>query len=255
MSRKRASEFLDRTAVSKKARGGLIEDEEGGAIVRPPPGVPRSRFRSPQVKVYHNRMWARMFQDCGTMPDETRASLFAGITQGFGGNQRIGNKIRVKRVMLRMVFELNENSYNLGEFATDWAVNDTGTVYVILDKWQSGQSTNVSEVFNQSDQIPVVNPDNEHRFKILRRVRLESKNWFVDNAGEFWSSFTVIRGNGKRSHADVVLDGDWEVGFNSNTFGDSRDINDNNMYLIANTYRTDTRYSLDCTWQVWYTDQ
>jgi Satellite tobacco necrosis virus coat protein. len=104
-------------------------------------------------------------------------SPFSGIVQGTGPSQRIGRKIRVIGIVVRLIAIANG-----APLAFD----------LVVDKQCNGTTAATNQVYlTPADPASFPNPFEETRFQFLKRV--ENKNYALalNGAGEFTVSYTV----------------------------------------------------------------
>ena len=131
-------------------------------------------------------------------------SPFAQIVQGTGPSQRIGRKIRVIGIVVRLIAVANGSP-----LAFD----------LVIDKQCNGAPATVAQVYSTpADPASFPNPFEETRFQFLRRV--ENKNYALANSGqgEFTVSYTV--------KCNKVVE------YNATT-GNISDLTSDNLYMFA----------------------
>lgn len=91
----------------------------------------------------------------------------SSITQGPGSSQRIGRKIRLKGIILRGRSELGVASNNA---ATPY------TIDFLMDKQPNGTTPVIALMYKAGAGISLPNPDNDERFKWLKRYSKNDPN-------------------------------------------------------------------------------
>jgi len=132
-------------------------------------------------------------------------SPFSGIIQGTGPSQRVGRKIRVIGVVVRLIALANG-----APLAFD----------LVIDKQCNGTVATAAQVYlTPADPASFPNPFEETRFQYLKRV--ENKNYALalNGAGEFTVSYTV--------KCNKVVE------YNNTNSGNTADLTSDNLLMFA----------------------
>jgi len=146
----------------------------GGGVVKLLKQIP-----SVECKFFDSPLTAGTFPvgwtDISTLGGNT--TPFSAIVQGTGPSERIGRKIRVIGIVVRLIAIANG-----APLAFD----------LVIDKQCNGAVTTAAQVYlTPGDPASFPNPFEETRFQFLKRV--ENKNYALalNGAGEFTVSYTV----------------------------------------------------------------
>jgi hypothetical protein len=125
-----------------------------------------------KIKKEEELKYATFNTNITTAAADTWVITYIGnVTQGTGGNQRIGNKITIKSIQLRHKYI--RNALEADGMAMRWAI--------IIDRRPSGTLATGSQIFdNNTDKACIANinvePDYKGRFQILTDQTMEITN-------------------------------------------------------------------------------
>ena len=156
--KKRARITKNNVVVSQNGVGGAKSYVP--RIIRP--YAPELKYSDIELTTTNTDAW----QNISTL-------ALASITQGPGSSQRIGRKIRLKGIVLRGRSELGQAANN--SFAPY-------TIDFVMDKQPNGTTPVVAVVYKGGAGINLPNPDNDERFKWLKRYSRNDPN----------SNFTIV---------------------------------------------------------------
>jgi len=132
------------------------------------------------------------------------ASPFAQIVQGTGPSQRIGRKIKVIGIVVRIIALANG-----APLAFD----------LVIDKQCNGAPATAAQVYSTpGDPASFPNPFEETRFQFLKRSENKNYSLALNGAGEFTVSYTV--------KCNKVVE------YNATT-GNISDLTSDNLYMFA----------------------
>lgn len=172
----------------KKARAAITQGGVGGAVQRLTAGLPPP----PEVK---NRDTAvsLTYTSVGSWTAINTDAIYP-ITQGTGTSNRIGRKIRVLGVVLR----INVNTTSV----------QPSTVDLVWDKSPNGALATVGQVYGGSSRLSLPNPDYADRFQFLKRIETNPSG----NTSSVMKNVTVRMNHVVSFDANNGLIGDLESG-------------------------------------------
>ena len=145
----------------------------------------------------------------------TQIVLLNATSQGAAANQRIGNKIKLRKLKLNMIFQCNMFGFPSGATDRDIAaIPDTLIRWaVVLDKQSNGTQPNISDVYQLNDAITGTQYDQRPAglapMNLANRERFITLKTGLSAIGQLWSTSATV---------DEYIDlRGWETIFGANT--------------------------------------
>ncbi len=158
---------------------------------------------------------------------ETGLTSLQSIKEGTGQSDRIGRKIILKSIGIRLDFELNAG-------ITSDSAHDVIRVVLVLDRQANGAAANFSDIFNTTDHNSFRDLDNPTRFTVIwdKVFSLNARTAVGNGTNNIWADLVRNIRYYKRFNIPVIFSG---------TTGAITEIKQNNLMLWAVSKHGGTR--------------